>query len=106
LDVVDAQIHDRVTTWLRDGLLDEVDALALRGLSATAAQAVGYKELLAFRRGECTMEEAVALIEQHTRQLVRRQRSWFRRDPRIQWFSDIDEARVALAQHFVNHVGD
>ncbi|HWI02430.1 MAG TPA: hypothetical protein VNT52_01130, partial [Acidimicrobiales bacterium] len=59
------------------------------GLCATSApgarQALGYKELLAHVAGDCTLEEAVAAAASRTREFARRQRAWFRRDPRITW---------------------
>ena len=54
-------------------------------LSATAAQALGYKELLAHLRGELGLSEAVALIKVRTRQFAVRQERWYRRDPRVRW---------------------
>jgi tRNA dimethylallyltransferase len=56
------------------------------GLSRTAAQAIGYKELLAYLDGEIeSLEDAFDLAVRRTRQFARRQRVWFRRDPRIRW---------------------
>ena len=55
------------------------------GMSRTAAQALGYKELLAHLDGELALEEAVDLAVRRTRRFARRQRAWFRRDPRITW---------------------
>ena len=56
------------------------------GLSRTAAQAIGYKEILAYLNGEIpTLEQAFDLAIRRTRQFARRQRVWFRRDPRISW---------------------
>ncbi|MDZ4828342.1 MAG: tRNA (adenosine(37)-N6)-dimethylallyltransferase MiaA [Actinomycetota bacterium] len=81
------RIDLRFTQMAAAGLLDEVAALTTRpgGLSRTAAQAIGYKELLAHLQGECTLDEALALAVSRTRQFARRQRVWFRRDPRIVW---------------------
>jgi tRNA dimethylallyltransferase len=74
---------------MRDaGLVDEVRALSQRshGLSRTARQAIGYKEVLAFFDGELdSLGTALELAELRTRQLARRQRVWFHRDPRIHW---------------------
>ena len=69
------------------GLMDEVRALAERpdGLSRTAAQALGYKELLAHLAGESSLDEAIALAITRTRQFAVRQLRWFQRDPRIRW---------------------
>jgi tRNA dimethylallyltransferase len=56
------------------------------GLSRTAAQAIGYKEILAYIDGElASPEDAFDLAIRRTRQFARRQRVWFRRDPRIRW---------------------
>src|SRR3546814_15208754 len=67
------------------GFLNEVIALRAhpKGLSRTAAQALGYRELLAHLRGETSLAEALELATNRTRQFARRQRSWFGRDPRI-----------------------
>jgi tRNA dimethylallyltransferase len=67
--------------------VDEVAALLDRpgGMGRTAAQALGYKELAAHLRGELTLDGAIELAVRRTRRFARRQRSWFRRDPRIRW---------------------
>ena len=88
-DVVRARIADRYQRQLADGFVEEVRALAgrERGLSRTAAQALGYRELLGHVRGERTLEDAVDEAVRRTRQFARRQRAWFRRDPRIEWLA-------------------
>jgi tRNA dimethylallyltransferase len=56
------------------------------GLSRTARQAIGYKELLLHLAGEiATLDEALDRAVRRTRKFARRQRVWFRRDPRITW---------------------
>jgi tRNA dimethylallyltransferase len=82
-----AQIRRRFDAQLAAGFLDEVAALAAREqpLSRTAAQALGYRELLAHVRGEMGLDEAVDLAITRTRQFAVRQERWFRRDPRIVW---------------------
>jgi len=72
------------------------------GLSRTAAQAIGYKEVIAYLTGEiASLEEAFDLAIRRTRQFARRQRVWFRRDPRIRWVGTArnpdDVAAVVLA---------
>jgi len=64
------------------------------GLSRTAAQALGYKELLVYLDGKMGLDEAVNQTIIHTRQFAVRQERWFRRDPRIKWVS-ISEDPVA-----------
>lgn len=89
---MDERIDERYRRQMADGFLDEVRALAARPLSHTAAQALGYKELLAHLRGETTLDDALDLARSRTRRFARRQQRWFRRDPRIEWlrFGPID----------------
>jgi len=88
-DALDTRIRARVEAMVRDGFVDEVTALRDRegGLSRTAAQAIGYQEVLAHLAGECTLDEALTTMATRTRQFARRQRMWFRRDPRISWIA-------------------
>lgn len=81
------RIERRVDVMMENGLLEEVESLATKGrsLSQTAAQALGYKELLAYLRGQTTLEESVEKIKVRTRQLAKRQMTWFRADHRIHW---------------------
>jgi len=96
--VLDARIARRYCEQFDAGFLDEVAALAARpeGLSRTAGQALGYRELLAHLRGEHSLPDAVALAVRRTSQFARRQERWFRRDPRIRWL-DADANPLALA---------
>ena len=87
--VVAARIEARYTDQLASGFLDEVRALAGgtdRPLSRTARRALGYRELLDHLAGRASLDVAVAVAVARTRQFARRQRMWFRRDPRIVWF--------------------
>ncbi len=81
------RIDLRVEQMMENGLADEVRALLDSGVpaSATAMQAIGYKELTAYLRGEGTLPEAVAAIQQASRRYAKRQRTWFRRNPDIYW---------------------
>jgi tRNA dimethylallyltransferase len=87
-----ARYHDQV----EQGFVDEVRRLAAepRGLSRTAAQALGYRELLAHVAGEVPLDEALDQAINRTRRFARRQRAWFRRDPRIEWFAADDPAAL------------
>ena len=84
-DILDQRIAARYQRQLAEGFLDEVRALAGRPISRTAAQALGYKELLAHVRKEATLDDALNLAIVRTRRFARRQERWFRRDPRIRW---------------------
>jgi tRNA dimethylallyltransferase len=85
--VLDERINRRVAVMVERGLVDEVRALILIGLrdGVTSSRALGYAQVLAALDGRITMDAAVAQTAQATRRFVRRQRSWFRRDPRIHW---------------------
>lgn len=85
--VLAVRIAERVHRMMEAGLLDEVRALrsAPGGLSRTARQALGYKELLDHLEGRCSLDEAVDTVILRTRQFAVRQERWFRRDPRIRW---------------------
>ena len=78
-------------------LVAEVTALAARGLRTgrTAGRALGYQQVLAQLDGGCTEAEARAETVRATRRFVRRQRSWFRRDPSVRW---LDAARPDLVE--------
>jgi len=90
------RVRLRVDRMMARGLLDEVRGLLPDGLrtSPTAGKALGYQQLLAVLddqgelRGE--LAEAVEVTVRATWRFVRRQRSWFRRDPRIRWLDGAD----------------
>ena len=86
-DTVARRISERYARQLVDGFLDEVRDLAARpeGLSRTARQALGYRELLEHVAGHIALDDAIDLAVRRTRRFARRQRAWFRRDPRIAW---------------------
>ena len=99
-DDLDARVERRVHQMMARGFLDEVRWLLPHGLrtSPTAGKALGYQQLLAVLddAGDVTgdLGEAVEATIRATRRFVRRQRSWFRRDPRVTWF---DAAESGLA---------
>ena len=82
-----ALIDRRVDAMVENGLLDEVRALLDRGLprSATALQAIGYKEFAGVLEGEKTEAEAIDEVKLRSRQYAKRQLTWLRRDERIHW---------------------
>jgi tRNA dimethylallyltransferase len=86
------RVEQRVHRMIAGGLLDEIRGLLPAGLRAspTAGKALGYAQLLTVLddAGALTgdLDEAIDATVRATRRFVRRQRSWFRRDPRIRWF--------------------
>ncbi len=90
-DVLAARIEQRVHAMLDAGLVDEVRTLRAAGLSRTAAQALGYKEILAHLDGAQSLSESVEQVVVRTRQFAVRQLRWFQRDPRIRWVDIADD---------------
>jgi tRNA dimethylallyltransferase len=98
---LDERVERRVHRMMAQGLLDEVRALLPAGLrgSPTAGKALGYQQLLACldADGAVTgdLDAAARATVQATRKFARRQRRWFRRDPRIRWFDAAREDVIA-----------
>ena len=86
-EVLDRRITERVDAMWQAGFVAEVEALVGRGLrrGVTASRALGYKQVLAYLDGGCTLEAARAATVVATRQFARKQAGWFRRDSRIAW---------------------
>lgn len=81
------RIDRRVELMLNAGLVDEVRGLLQAGVPADAKplQAIGYREVLAHLHGELPLEAMLELIKRNTRHLAKRQLTWFRREPDLQW---------------------
>ncbi|WP_227980968.1 tRNA (adenosine(37)-N6)-dimethylallyltransferase MiaA [Nocardia spumae] len=93
---LDARIELRTATMFDQGLVAEVHDLIGRGLRAglTARRAIGYAQVLDHLDGEYDLEHARERTLIGTRRYVRRQRSWFRRDPRVRWVDGADPRLV------------
>lgn len=80
------RIDRRVDQMLADGLLEETKRLLDSGaLAGTAAQAIGYKELLGYLQGDAPLADCVALLKQRSRNYAKRQLTWLKRDDNIHW---------------------
>ena len=80
------RIDLRVDQMLADGLLEETKRLLDSGaLAGTAAQAIGYKELLGYLQGDAPLADCVALLKQRSRNYAKRQLTWLKRDDKIHW---------------------
>jgi tRNA dimethylallyltransferase len=92
-----ARIDARVDDMIAAGLLDEVRGLLEAGFrkALTAAQAIGYKELVPVIEDSAPLDEAVAAIKQASRRYAKRQLTWFRADPRITW---LDVTKLSSAE--------
>ena len=100
------RVADRVHAMIDAGLVAEVMALcnSKQGLSRTAAQALGYKELLQHLDGKLSLDEAIAETITHTRQFAVRQERWFRRDPRIKWVSISEDPVAEIVPIIAKHL--
>src|SRR4051812_7556580 len=97
--VLRPRIEERFPAMRDAGLVDEVRTLTAdpRGWSRTARQAIGYKEVLAHLDGEVPdLEHALDDAVRRTNTFARRQRVWFRRDPRITWFGTTGNSCATL----------
>ena len=76
------RIDKRVDIMIEEGLLSEVESLYRRGLisSGTASAAIGYKEIIEYLDGRCSLEEAVELLKLNSRRYAKRQLTWFRHE--------------------------
>ena len=83
--VLYSRIDRRVDLMLKAGLVQEARELWEHSGMATAANAIGYKELIPYFEGTKSLEDCVSLIKQETRHYAKRQLTWFRKNQRIQW---------------------
>lgn len=83
------RINKRADIMLENGLLDEVKNLLEMGISrdATSMQAIGYKELVEYFEGRCTLDAAIDKIKQESRRYAKRQLTWFKRNNEIIWLN-------------------
>ncbi len=97
-----SRINERVDAMLEEGLFDEVRSLyedGLLGESTTASQAIGYKEMILVLRSLATMEEAVEILKQATRNYAKRQLTWFRNmDGVFHVFADDSDGNIKTSE--------
>ena len=87
-EVLYDRINRRVDIMLAEGLLEETQTLKSEGVfevNLTAAQAIGYKELLGYLNGEETLTEATENLKTATRRYAKRQLTWFSAKPYVEW---------------------
>jgi len=85
------RINKRVDKMIDSGLLDEVRNLMEMGYTKNliSMQGLGYKEMIRYLEGRCTLDESIEVLKRDTRRYAKRQLTWFRRDKRIEWL-DLD----------------
>jgi tRNA dimethylallyltransferase len=82
-----ARINARAREMFSAGLIDEARALLARYQAARPLSSLGYKQAIQHLRGELTLEEAVLAAQQGHRNYAKRQITWFRREPQVEWFA-------------------
>ena len=113
--MITLDVHDRETLYkrvdmrvdemMREGLLSEVEELYRAGMlkpEYTSSQAIGYKEIIAYLRGECTLAEAVELIKLSSRRYAKRQLTWFRHErDAYRLYIDDESGRIRRADEML-----
>lgn len=86
------RIDKRVDIMLKQGLIEEVKSLLAEGVSpaTVSMQGLGYKEIVAYLNGECTLAEAVYVLKRDTRHFAKRQITWFKREEDVIWLNRPD----------------
>ena len=94
------RIDIRIDKMLEEGLLEEVTSLRNRGYTKdmVSMQGLGYKEILDYLNGECSLDEAIYILKRDTRHFAKRQLTWFRRERDVIWVDknnyDHDEEKI------------
>lgn len=94
------RINQRVDLMVKNGLAEETKALMKLGFenSITAKQALGYKEILEFIYNRSTLSDSIEKIKQRTRNYAKRQITWFKADPRINWIEIENKTTMQVAE--------
>lgn len=103
------RIEARVDAMIAQGLVEEVRGLLKKyDYRLPALQALGYKEIGAYLRGEMGLAEAIELLKRNTRRLAKRQLTWFRRDKRLYWLevepNNIEEMAEKIVGYIAEHL--
>lgn len=100
------RIEDRVDAMIEQGLVEEVRGLLERGCTPgmVSMQGLGYKEIVAYLQGDCSLEEAVELLKRNTRRFAKRQLSWFRHMKDIFWVDVSDSTKFSAHFRQINDI--
>ena len=91
------RIDKRVDIMIANGLVKEIEKLKAMGChrGQTSMQGLGYKEILDYLDGSCTLDEAVYILKRDTRHFAKRQLTWFRRERDVRWL-DLDTREIRI----------
>ena len=101
---LDERVDNRVAAMFEKGLIEEVDVLISRGLleGKTARAALGYSQVISLKEGLISKTQAIEETKLVTRQYIRRQETWFRRDQRITWLDDSSDRLGTIEKAILN----
>jgi tRNA dimethylallyltransferase len=102
------RIESRVEQLFASGLVDETRRLLARGYSrdSAAMKGVGYRQVAGFVAGEYDLAEAVRRLKRDTRRFAKRQMTWFRKEPNVEWLSiEEEESATAVAERIAPRIG-
>ncbi|WP_066424561.1 tRNA (adenosine(37)-N6)-dimethylallyltransferase MiaA [Anabaena sp. 4-3] len=108
VEKLDKRIHKRTEQMITDGLVNEVEYLCKKyGTDLPLLNTLGYQEIKQYLNGDISLETAKELTVLHTRQFAKRQRTWFRAYPQIEWFdaddTDLLEKVWQRVEEFINN---
>lgn len=91
-DVLYQRIDARVDQMIEEGLVEEVKMLLDNGYTKdlVSMQGLGYKEIIPYLQGECSLEEAIYILKRDTRHFAKRQITWFKREKEVIWLNKAD----------------
>ena len=103
------RINQRIDIMMDSGLIEEVKSLLDRGYDENliSMQAIGYKEVIQYLKGECSLEDTIEILKRESRRYAKRQLTWFRREERVHWI-DLDEYdnKDNLLEHIIDYTND
>jgi len=100
-DLLVQHIHERVDIMIKMGLVEEVASLVVHQ-QLNALQTVGYQEIFAYLNKEISLPQAIEKIKINTRQYAKRQMTWFKKQPNIQWFQQ-QTSTITEVLDFLHH---
>ena len=105
-EILYERINKRVEQMIADGLEQEVRNALDAGVAqdALAMTSLGYRQMIQYLNGEISLERAVELIQRDTRHFAKRQLTWFRHDPNIQWVDKADKSDAQIEAELVQIV--
>ncbi len=106
-DLLYDRINQRVDLMIKNGLVEEVERLLKEGCQEEylSMQGLGYKEIIPFILGKCSLEEVTDLLKKNTRHFAKRQITWFKREKDVCWINYEDFAsEEAMLEYMINYL--